>query len=339
MTDAGPTLKAGKAHPVAVGVLVVGVIALIAGLIRVSLVGESVPFRPAISGAGEREPGPMRIVATIPPMAWVARGLAPAGSEVVVLAPTGAGCEGIELTPGQAAAVRRADVVVRVGFGLDDGVVAGRGALRAWQREAVFAEVVEPDERIAAGRDAAGHEGHDHATVNPHVWLDPVLVARFVRVAGEAVRDSEAGIRVGEGAASAVPTDIAARVAALEAECRDVGGEFMGRLASAGAREIITQHDAFVYLARRFGLEVAAVIQHSHDVEPSPAEISEVSRIMAERGIKAVFTEPQIDSSAARRIAEVAGARILVLDPLGDGDWPAMMRGNLDALVEGLGAR
>ena len=48
------------------------------------------------------------------------------------------------------------------------------------------------------------------------------------------------------------------------------------------------------------------------------------------------FVDPPGPDEATKRIAEAAGARVMVLDPLSDGDWPALMRRNLDALVDGL---
>ena len=64
--------------------------------------------------------------------------------------------------------------------------------------------------------------------------------------------------------------------------------------------------------------------------------------MIQEKNLSAIYREPQMSDAACRRVAEaVAGQtgreiKVLVLDPLGDGDWFKMMEQNLAALEEGL---
>ena len=69
----------------------------------------------------------------------------------------------------------------------------------------------------------------------------------------------------------------------------------------------------------------------------TPQAVAATVDAIKKEGVKVVFVEPQYDRTAAQRIAEAAGVRVAVLDPLGDGDWFKMMRGNLEALVKALG--
>jgi ABC-type Zn2+ transport system substrate-binding protein/surface adhesin len=48
-----------------------------------------------------------------------------------------------------------------------------------------------------------------------------------------------------------------------------------------------------VYCARRYGLEQAAVIEHSPGREPSPAEMAQVIETARRIEAKAIFAEPQ----------------------------------------------
>jgi ABC-type Zn uptake system ZnuABC Zn-binding protein ZnuA len=115
-----------------------------------------------------------------------------------------------------------------------------------------------------------------------------------------------------------------------------VHDEHVRALTPLAGRAIVTHHDAFGRLAKRYGLVVAASIKNTHAGEATPERIAEAVRAIKARDAKAVFFEPQFDKSVAERIATTAGVKLGMLDPLGDGDWFAMMRSNLRTLAENL---
>jgi zinc transport system substrate-binding protein len=325
-------------HPLAWKVFVAGLVVLTAGVIRVNLFAPKVvPVQQVVAPATQsREPGPMRIVVTLPPLMWAVKSLAPPDAQITLLSPAGAGCEGIELTPSHVVAIERADLIVRVGSGLDDEVGSVVGT-KLGLREVVMSNLTTTSysNSVDLIPDSV-----------PHAWLVPPAMEGCVNAIHQSVsawmdeRKAESEQTWG-GCSDPVLHDLLKLVLRtrrdeLSVVCREVDAEFANRLAPFKGRAIITHHDAWSAVARRYGLEVAAVIQPTHDAEPSPADLADVTRITKERGIKAIFIEPQLNPAAANRIAEITGANVLTLDPLGDGDWPAMMRKNLDALVEAL---
>jgi ABC-type Zn uptake system ZnuABC Zn-binding protein ZnuA len=338
------------AHPAAVAVLFVGLAALAVGLIRVAWTRHSsTPVQPVSARAAQREPGPMRIVVTIPPLLWPVKALAPPDAEITLLTPPGSGCEGIELAPTQAAAIRRADLIVRVGMGLDEPVLhAATRRSAPDQRNLALAELVRPAGGSPVEAPAPAPRDHEHPEADPHFWLDPLRMESGIAAIRDAIFDWQrseyerfAQTAIGSEPALHEPLIMveAEKADRLMKICRALGQEYQQRLAHAPSRVIVTQHDAWSYLAERYNIDVAAVIQHAHGAEPGPAELADLSRIVREKRVKAIFIEPQLNPALARRLADVTGARILTLDPLGDGDWPALMRTNLDALAEGLSAK
>lgn len=300
----------------AAGLLFLGVLALVLLL-------------PSTAPAG-RPPGPPRVVVTLPPLAWPARALFDDPEiDLTLLVPPGSTAHGFELTPDQARALVRADLVVMVGLGLDDHL---RRALDDHPR---------PWRVVVTLADAAG----DPAGRDPHAWLDPVIMGRFVdRVAGAV---GEVSTRVVARTQNEPPPThphlwpnegtIAARADALRAEAERIDALYRERLPDLEHRVIVTHHNAYGYLARRYGIEVAAVLRPADEVEPTPGDIARAAAALRERGVPVVFSEPQWSDGVAERVAEAAGVPVLELDPLGDGDWPALMERNLDALVRGLG--
>lgn len=284
----------------------------------------------ATNGSNDESGDHPSIVVSIPPLAWAVRGVAPTEAELTVLVPAGASEHGFELTPAQVAAVARADVVVLTGAGLEPSVEAALSAHPSADRAVIrFEDFVKAEEAVATDHDHAHDHGshgddhaHDHGPTDPHFWLDPVLMARFVRELGGSAW-------AGDGAAE--------RADALARECEAIDAAYADAISAFPRRVLVVQHSAYGYLCRRYGLEVGAVLRPMEQVEPTPGDLAFARRVIEEQRVRAIYVEPQFSASAAERLAEVTKVSVLTLDPLGDGDWPAMMRANLEALRHGLG--
>lgn len=276
----------------------------------------------------------MRIVVTVPPLVGLATQLAPAGSQITGLMPPGRSEHGYEFTPGDLDALAKADLVFFVGMGLEPKVeqfVRDHPSTR--RRTVCFAEAV----GLAQGEaehHVHDHEHHDHshAAGDPHLWLDPALVAALVPRLSEQIQAASTAAAIPDPQASA-------RAAALLAQVNDVDAEYRAGLAPFKDRAIVTHHNAWQRLADRYGLRIAAVIRPIETSEPTPDAIAKAVDAIKAQNARAIFIEPQFNPESASRIGEAAGAQVFMLDPLGTGDWAGMMRANLDALVKGLSPR
>lgn len=283
-----------------------------------------------------RAPGAMRVVVSIPALEGLVRPLVPPNADVRVLISPGRSEHGFEPTPQDIVTLEQADLVVLIGLGLETSIDAPlRRRPRAWRHEARLGEILGIE---ASGRDHGhahdhdhdAHADHDHA-VDPHVWLDPVLVRQalpaIARLARVACGESELGDAASIDAAL---EGLLSRVDAVDASYRAGLEPFKGRA-------IITHHAAFGRLAERYGLRVVEVIRPIEGAEPTPAELAAVVDAISRENVGAIFVEPQFDARDARQIAERAGVAVGTLDPLGTGDWFAMMESNLRELTTHLG--
>ena len=193
------------------------------------------------------------VVVSIPPLAGLVRPLLPPNSEVRVLVPAGRSAHGYRPTPEDIAAIGRADAVVLVGMNLETGMAkAVRGKLVIRMADLVG---IETDPHAGHDHDHGAHDhAHDHGPGDdPHLWLDPVLAARFVRALPAALPES---LRNDETDANA----------AWLAEAIDgIDAEYAERLAPFAGRAIVTHHASFNRVADRYGLEVAAVLRAIDD--------------------------------------------------------------------------
>ena len=294
--------------------------------------------RPAVEPLAT--PGALRVVVTIPPLEGLIAPLLPEGSEVRGLVPPGASPHGYELTPDDAAALARADLVVFVGLGLEPGVMtalARRG--RDGPIQICMAEILgiggEPDHGHDHAHDDhddhvdhGGHEGHAHGPIDEHLWLDPVLVAAFVGEAGGVITGLLRERRAPAEAIEAVERG----TASLRARVGDVDAAYRERLSPHRGAKIVTQHAAWGRLADRYGLVIARVVMPVEAHDPNPGDVAAAAEAMRREGVAAVFSEPQLSRTASERLAGLAGVPFGELDPVGDTDWVRLMMRNLDEL-------
>ncbi|MEO0482153.1 MAG: metal ABC transporter substrate-binding protein [Planctomycetota bacterium] len=283
---------------------------MIAWLVAFALVAcERQAATPLTEAASVSEPASMRVAVTIAPLAGLVAPLLPEGAEIRILTPIGASPHGWEATPSVLAAAYSAELIVGIGMGLDDRMIAPAERLgrRTVRFDAVLAELPEDQRR------------------DPHLWLDPDLCVGLVdRVAAELI---EAGLE-----ADAVDRDRAAMVEAI----RGVEDAYRDRLAPHAGAGVITHHNAWGRLFPRYSIEVAGVIRKIETAEPTPAAIATAVRAVEEARAQVIIIEPQFAADAADTIAKRTGAALATMDPLGSGDWFEMMTNNLDALAAAL---
>ena len=281
-------------------------------------------------GGGETPPaddGRLRVVASIPPVAGLVQPLLPEGTEFVTLVPSGRSVHGFSLSPSDLARLAGADVVVSIGLGLETGLDRALDRAAPDARRVVFAHVVGLDDTEAEHGHAHEH-GHDHddGAVDEHLWLDPALCIELVNAVEEALA-AQPGVDTAA---------LATRADALRAHINDIDRQYREALAPYHGARIITLHRAYGRIANRYGLEIASVVRPLNTSEPTPAQVEASARAIEEGGVRAIFIEPQLPSAIAVRLAERAGVGLRTLDPLGRGDWFAMMESNLHELVAGL---
>lgn len=274
---------------------------------------------PAADAAPRRR---LDVVAAFYPAAWAAERVGGRRVAVTNLTPAGAEPHDLELTPAQRDDIDRADVVLVMGSGFQPSV---EKAARTRGRARVELRAGLPSESLVAD--------------DPHVWLDPTLMAGIVdEVARAFARADPAGKRAYEANAQAAHDELVA-----------LDGRYRAGLAACDRHLVVTSHAAFGYLARAYGLQQESVTGLAPDAEPNPKRLAELADLAKRRGVTTVFTEVLVSPKVADTLArEAGGLRTAVLDPLegltvrarraGD-DYVSVMDRNLARLRTALGCR
>jgi zinc transport system substrate-binding protein len=141
---------------------------------------------------------------------------------------------------------------------------------------------------------------------DPHIWLDPILAIKEV----ELVRDTL--IRINPEDEDYYRENSSAYIR----EILMLHERYAEGLASCENRNIIVSHDAFGYMARRYGFGLYPVSGLSPEEEPSPRKMAAISDLAREKNINYIFTEVLVNPKIAETIAYEIGAKILVLNPV-----------------------
>jgi anchored repeat ABC transporter substrate-binding protein len=176
---------------------------------------------------------------------------------------------------------------------------------------------------------------HVHGEMDPHAWADVANAEAYVRrIEAELSKADPDGREAYERGAG----QYLKRLAALDKEVAST----LATIPEAN-RRLITTHDAFGYLAKAYGMEVAGFVVPVPNQEPSAAEVEQLGDTIQEKKVPAVFLEPNLAARAdvLRRVAEDEGVGICTIygDSFDDKvhDYVAMMRHNAKELSRCLG--
>lgn len=157
-----------------------------------------------------------------------------------------------------------------------------------------------------------GHHDHEeehahaHGAYDPHYWLDIDNMIRMTQTI-----ETEFSERFPENS-GLYHQNAQKYISELEALKR----EYAAALSECKNRILVSNHDAFGYLAHANGLENVSVIGLSSDEQPSAKNIADIIALVKEHGIKAIFFEEFINDNVAQTIAGECGVEARSLQPL-----------------------
>ncbi len=307
---------------------------------------------PAASGAEG-----VQVVASTTMLGDVAGQIATCGGgTATTLMPIGADPHDFGASSEQVASMVTADLVVVNGLGLESGMQESLESARAdGARILAVGDEIDPlpasdtehaDEHTDEHGDEHGDEhtdehtdehGDEHGEFDPHFWLDMQRMATAAQLIGD-----ELAAASGDEAFRACATKVADDIRAADAE--------VSRLLDsvpADRRVLVTDHDAYAYLADRHGYEIVGTVIPSTTTlaQPSSADLAELAATMTTEGVDVIFADVSSPTALAEAVAAETGRDVRIIPlysgSLGGSDSPAAtyldyMRTNAQLIAEGL---
>lgn len=298
--------------PPLISVLVVGLVALGAG---------------TSCGTTDTSSGRLDVVAAFYPLAYLAGEVGGTHVHVTDLTKPGAEPHDLELTPRDVATISDADLVVELATfqpAVDDAI-----------EQADAAHVFDASHSARLTNTFTPIEGgrrDDAEVVDPHFWLDPTRAARVASALARRLAEVD----------PAHARAYRANAERLVAELDVLDAEYRTGLRNCTQRDLVTSHNAFGYLADRYGFEQVGITGLTPEAEPSPEQLGAVTDFVEQHHVSTIYFETLISPTVARSVADETGATTAVLDPIealtkasrGD-DYLAVMRSNLQTLRRG----
>lgn len=260
---------------------------------------------------------PPRVVVTIKPVHSLVAGVMQGVGTPHLLLKGAASPHAYAMAPSDATALQAADLVVRVGEGLETFLQKPLKALPKKTKvltldDAPGLTLLDIREGDAwgehdHGHEGHGHEGHDHDEKDMHLWLDPMNGQAIV----EAAVDSLAALDPANAARYADNGKaVIARLEALDDDLRQ-------RLAPLRGIPYVVFHDAYQYFEQSYGLGAVGSITLNPDVAPGAKRLRAIRKTLTDSKARCVFREPQFAPKQVATVTEGSTVKTAVLDPLG----------------------
>ncbi len=292
---------------------------------------------------------PLKACATVPDLGSLVQEIGGEQTALTVFAKGPENPHFVVPKPSFIKALSTCDVYVQIGLDLEVGWAppllqnARNGAILPGGQGYIDASmVITPLEVSSTPVDRS--MGDVHPFGNPHYLLDPMnglRVARLLRDRLSALRPASApyfaeryadfrrrlGVAlVGEALADAYDFEklaVLARHGRLETFLKSQGqeallGGWLGSLRPHAGNKLVGDHNAWVYFAELFGLDIVAYLEPLPGILPTTKHMGVVIELMKTNRVKAVLTAAYYDPRYAQFVSENSGATIVPMAEQGD---------------------
>ncbi|MDK7162412.1 MULTISPECIES: anchored repeat ABC transporter, substrate-binding protein [Winkia] len=171
---------------------------------------------------------------------------------------------------------------------------------------------------------------HVHGEVDPHMWQDVQAGIAYAKVIRDHLKEVDPA---GSATYDRNTRQYEARLKKLDEYVR---GQI--RAIPKAQRHLVTTHDAYGYLGKAYGINVAGFVSPNPAVEPSSRDLVALTRTLQNLHVKAVFLEPNL-SARSKDLTETAKRLHIAICPIhGDtfteeiNTYEKMMAANADSL-------
>lgn len=162
-------------------------------------------------------------------------------------------------------------------------------------------------ERVPGLEDMEAGNGVDEKTLyDPHTWIDPEKVAEEAQIIADKLSEQD----------SANKETYQKNAQSFSDKAHELTKKYQPIFEKSSQKTFVTQHTAFSYLSKRFGLNQLGIAGISPDQEPNPRQLSEIQEFVKTYKVKTIFTESNASSKVAETLIKSTGVSLKTLNPL-----------------------
>ena len=240
---------------------------------------------------------PLQTSASFYPLAYLTQRISGNLATVTNITPPGIEPHDFEPTSPDVAKIYGSKLFVFNGNGVDAWAEKLAPSL-----ESYHVTVIKMSDRVESLKSSSENEEEP----DPHFWLDPISMSTQTDIIADTlIKIDPANTEEYNKNRNTLKSDLA-----------QLDVEYKNGLASCQIREIITSHNAFAYLAKRYDFNTFHILGLSPEEDPSPKKIAEVVELAKNKNIKYIFFETMASPKLSQTIAQEVGATTLVLNPI-----------------------
>ena len=163
------------------------------------------------------------------------------------------------------------------------------------------------------GEKAHDQDHHEHAGLDPHIWLSPPLVKIQARTILSTLQEADPIHR----------SDYESNFKSFMEQIDQLDADLKKILTGKKGSQFIVFHPSWGYFAHAYGLNQVPIEVEGKD--PKPAQLKELIQHAREHEIRIVFVQPQFSTKSAEIVANEIGGQVAFADPLAE-DWMGNLR-------------
>jgi zinc transport system substrate-binding protein len=242
---------------------------------------------------------PLKVLATFYPIYDFVNNVGGDKISLSLLVPENVDVHDFEPTPSEVQQVATADVLIYSGAGLEPWVP--QVVSSADNPKLVTVDSSEGMTLLPVSPEFQ----KGNRTVDPHIWLDPVLAKQQVN-------------NILQGLIKADPTDqqyFSANAQAYEAKLDSLNSQIINATTNVKTKYFVTFHEAFAYFANQYNLTQIPILGPFEE-EPTPGDIQNVISVINQYHLRYVGYESLENPAISQSIASETNATLIRMNPI-----------------------
>lgn len=270
------------------------------------------------------DPEKLQVYTTVYPLTYFTERIAGDLVDVRSIYPAGSNEHTFEPTQQEMIKLADADLMFSIGLGLEGFIDSAKQTLQNENVEFVATadQISDEDLEAALGHkeeehkeehdeahaeEAESHDGHDHGSTDPHVWMSPVLSEKLAE-----------SIKVSLTQADPENAEVyESNYTELVAELETLDRSFEALSERVSKDTFFVSHAAFSYLSEPYGFEQVAIAGLNSQDEPSQKELTKIVDLAKEKDVQYIVFEQNVSSNLTEVIQNEVGAEAIQMHNLG----------------------
>jgi zinc transport system substrate-binding protein len=266
----------------------------------------------------------IKVVATFYPLAYLAEKIGGERVSVYTLIPYNVEVHNWQPSPSDIMTIENSDIIILNGAGLD------------WWFESEILPLINISGKIIVNTTEGLPLILHNNQYDPHTWLSPYMAKlQAEKILSAFIKKDPLGEKYYKE-----------RFKEIESKLNEIDEKYLIELKNKKRDIIIVSHEAFGYLAERYGFKQIGIIGISAEEEPNPRLILEIIELMKKYNLTTLYFDPIYSDKYVKIIKNELENKLginvnilkiyLCLGPIDNKDYFEQLEENLESLKKGL---